>query len=166
MIERIARLRGRRPLIEGLRTPVRPGPRSCAAMVSAPRDPLRQRAPGGPGMTADGRRPRGYGGMMPPAERRRVTPDGWTPALSPPWALVAGVAASCVVALVAALVWHTRWPNPADAEMMRWQEAVRARGDGIATPIVHAVGPLVLLAVLAGAALAWRVKRWDAVVLA
>lgn len=71
-----------------------------------------------------------------------------------------------VAALVAALVWHTRWPNPADAEMMRWQEAARVRGDGIATAIALAVGPLVVLAALAGAALAWWVKRWDAVVLA
>ena len=103
---------------------------------------------------------------MSPAERRRVTPDGWSLALSPPLALVVGVAASFVVAFVAALVWHTRWPNPADAEMMRWQEAATVRGDGIATAIADAVGPLVVLVVLAGVALAWRVKRWDAVVLA
>lgn len=103
---------------------------------------------------------------MPAAERRRGTPDGWSLALSPPLALVAGVAASFVVALLAALVWHTRWPNEADAEMMRWQEAVRVQGDSIATAIAHAVGPLVVLAVLVGAALAWRAKRWDAVVLA
>lgn len=103
---------------------------------------------------------------MPPAERRRGAPGGWSPALSPPLTLVAGVAASFVVALLAALVWHTLWPNVADAEMMRWQEAARVRGDGIATAIVHAVGPLVVLAVLACAALAWRVRRWDAVVLA
>lgn len=103
---------------------------------------------------------------MSPAERRRVTPDGWSLALSPPWTLVVGVAASFVVAFVAALVWHTSWPNPADAEMMRWQEAATVRGDGIATAIADAVGPLVVLAGLASVALAWRVKRWDAVVLA
>ncbi len=104
--------------------------------------------------------------MVPPADRRKVTPDGRSLALSPPWALVVGVAASFVVAFVAALVWHTSWPNPADAEMMRWQEAARVRGDGIATAIAYAVGPLVVLAGLASAALAWRVRRWDAVVLA
>jgi membrane-associated phospholipid phosphatase len=103
---------------------------------------------------------------MRPAERRRGAPDGWSPALSPPLALVAAVAASFVVTLVAALVWHTNWPNAADAEMMRWQEAARVWGDGIATAIVLTVPPLVVLAVLACAALAWRVKRWDAVVLA
>ena len=97
---------------------------------------------------------------------RRVTPDGWSLALSPPLALVVGVAASFVVAFAAALVWHTSSPNPADAEMMRWQEAATVRGDGIATATAAAVGPLAALVVLACAALAWRVKRWDAVVLA
>ena len=104
--------------------------------------------------------------MVPPADRRKVTPDGRSLALSPPWTPAASVAASLLVALVAALVWHTRWPNPADAEMMRLQEAARVRGDGIATAIAYAVGPLVVLVVLAGVALAWRVRRWDAVVLA
>jgi membrane-associated phospholipid phosphatase len=98
--------------------------------------------------------------------RRRGPRDGWSLPLSPRFALVAGVAAASVVVLVAALVWHTRRPNAADAEMMRWQEVARVWGDGIATTIVHAVGPLVVLAMLASAALAWRVKRWDAVVLA
>jgi membrane-associated phospholipid phosphatase len=103
---------------------------------------------------------------MPPSGRRGVSSDVWKPALSPPWALVAGGVASFVVALVAAVVWHTRWPNSADAEIMRWQEAASVRGDGIATTISSAIGPLVVLAVVASAALAWRVKRWDAVVLA
>jgi undecaprenyl-diphosphatase len=49
---------------------------------------------------------------------------------------------------------------------MRWQEAASSWGDGIATAIAFAVGPLVGLAVLACAVLAWRAKRWDAVVLA
>jgi membrane-associated phospholipid phosphatase len=98
--------------------------------------------------------------------RRRGAPDGWSPALSPRWVLVVGVVAAFVVALVAALVWRTRRPNAADAEMMRWQEAIRIWGDGIATAIAYTVGPLVVLAVLASAALAWRVRRWDAVVLA
>jgi membrane-associated phospholipid phosphatase len=81
-------------------------------------------------------------------------------------ALVVAIAASSVFALVAALVWHTRWPDPPDAEMMRWQEAASVHGEGIATAIANAVGPVVALAVLVGVALAWRVKRWDAVVLA
>jgi undecaprenyl-diphosphatase len=100
------------------------------------------------------------------AERRGVTPTEWQPPLSPPGAPVASVAASFVAAILAAIVWHTRRPDPADAEMMRWQEAARLRADGIAPAIAHAVGPLVVLAALAAAAIAWRVKRWDAVVLA
>jgi membrane-associated phospholipid phosphatase len=103
---------------------------------------------------------------MASAERREVTPNGWQPPLSPPWALVASIAASFVAAIVATIVWHTRWPDPADAEMMHWQEAARPRADGIATAIANAVGPAVVLAALAAAAIAWRVKRWDAVVLA
>jgi hypothetical protein len=104
--------------------------------------------------------------LVPPADRRKVTPDGRSLALSPPWTPAASVAASLLVALVAALVWHTRWPDPADAELMRLHEAARVRGDGIATAIAYAVGPLVVLAGLASAAQAWRVRRWDAVVLA
>ena len=103
---------------------------------------------------------------MAPAERRGATPNGWQPPLSPPWAPVASIAASFVAAIVATIVWHTRSPNPADAEMMLWQEAARLRADGIATAIANAVEPLVVLAALAAAAIAWRVKRWDAVVLA
>ena len=86
--------------------------------------------------------------------------------LSWPWALVAGGVASSVVALVAAVVWHTHWPNSADAEMMRWQEGAWVWGDGIATTVSSATGPLVVLAVVASTALAWQARRWDAVVLA
>jgi undecaprenyl-diphosphatase len=80
--------------------------------------------------------------------------------------MVAGLVASFVFALVTSLVWHTRWPNAADAEAMRWQEVASSWGNGIAMAIAFAVGPLVGLAVLACAVLAWRAKRWDAVVLA
>jgi undecaprenyl-diphosphatase len=76
------------------------------------------------------------------------------------------VTASLVAALVAALVWHTRLPDPADAEVMRWQEAAEVVGGGVATVIADAVGPLVVLTALAGAASAWRAERWDAMVLA
>lgn len=82
-------------------------------------------------------------------------------ALSPLSALVTGVAASLVAGVVAAAVWHTRWPNAVDAEMMRWQEVARAQGDVIATAIAQAVGPSVVLVMLVGAALARRAKRWD-----
>jgi membrane-associated phospholipid phosphatase len=104
--------------------------------------------------------------LMAHAERRGVTPTEWQPRLSPPWAPVAGIAASFVVTILAIIVWHTRWPDPADAKMMLWQEAARPRADGIATAIANAVGPLVVLAALAAAATAWRVRRWDAVALA
>jgi undecaprenyl-diphosphatase len=106
-----------------------------------------------------------YRDLMRLGKRRSVTQDAWTPALSPPWAFVTGGVASFVVALVAAAVWRTRWPGSADAEMMRWQEAASAWGDGIATAISYAVGPLVVLAVGVSAVLARRVKRWDAVLL-
>jgi membrane-associated phospholipid phosphatase len=98
--------------------------------------------------------------------RSQLGRDGWSPALSPPFTLVTGLAASSVVALAAALVWHTRWPDAADAEVMRWQEAASVWGDGIATAIAYAVGPLVGMTGLGVAALGWRARRWDAVVLA
>jgi membrane-associated phospholipid phosphatase len=100
------------------------------------------------------------------AGRRNASSDTGNPALSPSWALVACGVATSVVVLVAAVVWHTSQPDPADAEMMRLQEAASVWGDGIATAIASGVGPLVVLAVVVGAALAWRFKRWDAVVLA
>jgi membrane-associated phospholipid phosphatase len=143
-----------------------PGLRGCLPLAFAPMTPVRPEGP--PRAQHSCRRgcPRSYGGLVPPADRRKVTPDGRSLALSPPWTPAASVAASLLVALVAALVWHTRWPDPADAELMRLQEAARVRGDGIATAIAYAVGPLVVLAGLASAAQAWRVRRWDAVVLA
>jgi membrane-associated phospholipid phosphatase len=114
----------------------------------------------------DGGKIPGYREPMLPAGRRRDWPDGRRRALSPPWALRVGVAASLVVALVAAVVWRTRRPNPADAEMMRWQEVARVRGDGVAAALTEAVGPLAVLVAVVGVALAWRARRWDAVLLA
>jgi len=95
-----------------------------------------------------------------------MTSDGEKPPLSPPWAPAARIAASVVFAIVAALVWHTRSPDPVDAQVMRWQEVARLQADFIATPIANAVGPVVVLAVLVTAVVAWRAGRRDAVVLA
>ncbi|MCE3553471.1 phosphatase PAP2 family protein [Pseudonocardia sp. RS11V-5] len=68
--------------------------------------------------------------------------------------------------LLAVLVWHTRSPGPVDARMMDWQEAVKASGDSIAGAIAYAVGPLVVLTVLASIAASWWRRRWDAALLA
>ena len=125
-----------------------PGLRGCLPLAFAPMTPVRPEGPPRAQHSCSRGCPRSYGGLVPPADRRKVTPDGRSLALSPPWTPAASVAASLLVALVAALVWHTRWPNPADAELMRLQEAARVRGDGIATAIAYAVGPLVVLAVL------------------
>jgi undecaprenyl-diphosphatase len=103
---------------------------------------------------------------MPADEHRAVIPDRRPLVASPLLTLVVAAAAAFVVAFLAALVWHTRFPDPVDAELMRWQEDLSVRGDGIATAIASAVAPLAALVVVATVALAWRVKRWDAVVLA
>lgn len=103
---------------------------------------------------------------MEAAEHCGVARDRWSLVPRPRLTLLVAIAASFVVALLAALVWHTRWPDPVDAEMMRWQEVATVRGEGIATAIASSVAPLAVLVLLAGVALAWRVKRWDAVVLA
>lgn len=100
------------------------------------------------------------------ARRRRDRPDGRRAALSPPWALKVGVAASLVVVLVAGVVWHTRRPNPADAELMQWQEVASVHADGVATAVAMAVGPLAVLAAVVGVAVAWQARRWDAALLA
>lgn len=76
------------------------------------------------------------------------------------------MAASFVVVVLAVLVWHTRSPDPVDAQMMHWQEAAKVRGDAVARAIAYAVGPLVVLAVLASIAAAWWRRRWDAALLA
>jgi membrane-associated phospholipid phosphatase len=103
---------------------------------------------------------------MPPAERPETATAGWMPALSPPWGAVASVAAFLLGTLLAALVWHTRWPNSADAWAMRWQAVAEVHGDAAATILASAVKPVVALIVLASAGMAWRVKRWDAMALA
>jgi len=64
---------------------------------------------------------------MLPARRRRDRSDGRRAALGPPWAREIGVAASLVVVLVAAVVWHTRRPGPAKAELMHWHEVASVR---------------------------------------
>lgn len=105
------------------------------------------------------------GVSLAPVEPPTVPRQRWAPVLNPPPALEVAVATSCVVAVVAALVWYTRWPDPVAAAIMRWQEVARVHADGVATAIGDAVGPLAVLAVVTGVALAWRAKRWDAVLL-
>lgn len=100
------------------------------------------------------------------AEPGSDTHAAGAPALGTPWAAVVGAIASLVVVLLAVLVWHTRSPNPVDAQMMDWQEAIKVRGGPIAGAVAYAVGPVVVLVVLASIAAAWWRRRWDAAFLA
>jgi len=77
------------------------------------------------------------------------------------------VAALLVGSLLAALVWHTVRLDAFDAWVMQWQDRVHARGDE-ASERVAAVVPiaLALVAMVAGAVLAWLAGRRDAAVLA
>jgi membrane-associated phospholipid phosphatase len=103
---------------------------------------------------------------MLPARRRRAGSGERRAALTPPWALRVGVAASLVVVLVAVVVWRTRRPDAADAELMYWQEVASVHADGAATAVTTAVGPLVVLAAVVAVAVAWRARRGDAALLA
>ncbi|NMO90298.1 phosphatase PAP2 family protein [Actinomycetospora sp. TBRC 11914] len=100
------------------------------------------------------------------ARRRRDRSDERQEALCPPWALRVAVAASLAVVLLAEVVWRTRQPDPADADLMYWQEVAKVRADGVATAVATAVGPLVVLAAVVGVAVAGRARRWDAALLA
>jgi membrane-associated phospholipid phosphatase len=103
---------------------------------------------------------------MPASVRHRVDPAGRMPALAPPWAAAVAVAALTVGSLLAAVVWHARQLDPVDAGVMRWQQLVYPHGHRAAAIISGTVLPVAVVTTVAGAAVAWRAQRRDALVLA
>ena len=102
---------------------------------------------------------------MLPTNRRQAGRDGSLP-LAPPWAAAVALTALLTGSLLAALVWHATRLDPVDAWVMHWQELVSARAGGLAAIVSATLKPVVLLTMLAGAVLGWRVKRRDLMVLA
>ena len=64
------------------------------------------------------------------------------------------------------MVWHATQLNPFDAWVLHWQELAYHRGHRVAAVISGTVLPVAVLTAVAGAAQAWLVDRWDALVLA
>jgi membrane-associated phospholipid phosphatase len=101
-----------------------------------------------------------------PSHERRGARAGSKPGLVPPWAVAVALAAFSAGVVITTLVWHSVQPDPFDAWVMRGQEAAYAHAGRIGRIVSGAVAPVVIGAMLASAALAWRVGRWEAVVLA
>jgi membrane-associated phospholipid phosphatase len=87
--------------------------------------------------------------------------------LAPPWAVPVAVIAALVEIVLAGLVWHATRLDPVDAWAMRWQERLSSHDSGMAGLVatILTVGAM-LVAMVAGATLAWLAGRRDAVVLA
>jgi membrane-associated phospholipid phosphatase len=103
---------------------------------------------------------------MPSPGRVQASPVGTAPPLAPPWAAPVAVAAFLLGGLLAALVWHATKLDRVDAWVLRWQELAHDHGGGIAAAVSATLAPVVVLAMLAGAAVAWHTGRRDALVLA
>lgn len=101
------------------------------------------------------------------ADRPGTISTGTASALAPPWAARVTVIALLVGTALAGLVWHATRLNQVDAWVMRWQEQARPHARGLAA-VVAATLPagIVLVTIVAGATVAWRAGRRDAVVLA
>lgn len=86
--------------------------------------------------------------------------------LAPPWAAAVALTALLTGSLLAALVWHATQLDAVDARVLRWQELAFARAGGLAAIVSATLKPVVLMTMMAGPVLGWRVKRWDLTVLA
>jgi len=84
-----------------------------------------------------------------------------SPPLAPPRAIFVAVAALVVGILLAALVWHATRLQPVDAWTLRWQEMALIRAGGVASIVSATLTPVVVLTMVTGAVLGWRVQRWD-----
>lgn len=86
--------------------------------------------------------------------------------LAPPWAVAVALTALLTGSVLAALVWHATRLDPVDAWVLRWQELAFIQAGGLAAIISATLRPVVLLTMVAGAIIGWRVRRRDLIVLA
>ena len=104
---------------------------------------------------------------MAAGSRRAVAgASGSAAELAPPWALPVALVALVVGTLLAWLVWHATSLDPVDAWVMEWQERARTHAGRPAKLVSATLPGAVVLAMAAGAALAWRAGRPDALLLA
>jgi undecaprenyl-diphosphatase len=59
------------------------------------------------------------------------------------------------------MVWHTTRLDSVDAWVLRWQEVARTHTGGVASIVSATLAPVVVLTMVTGAVLGWRVQRWD-----
>jgi membrane-associated phospholipid phosphatase len=97
---------------------------------------------------------------MMPIGRLKASPVTGMP-LAPPWATVVAVAALMIGILLAALVWHATRLDPVDAWVLRWQELALTRAGWVASIVSATLTPVVVLTMVTGAILGYRIKRWD-----
>ena len=100
-----------------------------------------------------------------PAGRVGASPAA-SPPLAPPWAAAVALSALLIGILLAAFVWHATRLDTIDAWVLRWQELALTHGGGLAAIVSATLAPVVILTMLAGASLGWRVQRWDLTLLA
>jgi membrane-associated phospholipid phosphatase len=81
--------------------------------------------------------------------------------LAPPWASAVALTALLTGGVLATLVWHTTRLDPVDAWVLRWQEVALAHAAGVASIVSATLTPVVVLTMVTGAVLGWRVQRWD-----
>ena len=86
--------------------------------------------------------------------------------LAPPWAAAVALTALVIGSLLAALVWHATRLDPVDAWVLPWQELASTHARGLAANVSATLKPVVLLTMVAGAVIGWRVKRRDLIALA
>ena len=100
-----------------------------------------------------------------PAGRVGASPAA-SPPLAPPWAAAVALSALLIGILLAAFVWHATRLDTIDAWVLRWQELALTHGGGLAAIVSATLAPVVILTMLAGSSLGWRVQRWDLTLLA
>ena len=93
-----------------------------------------------------------------PAGRVGASPAA-SPPLAPPWAAAVALSALLIGILLAAFVWHATRLDTIDAWVLRWQELALTHGGGLAAIVSATLAPVVILTMLAGASLGWRVQR-------
>lgn len=84
-----------------------------------------------------------------------------SPPLAPPWAAVVALAGLIIEFLLAGMVWHGTRLDAVDALVLRWQEVALTHAGGVASIVSGTLTPVVVLTMVTGAVLGWRVQRWD-----
>jgi membrane-associated phospholipid phosphatase len=106
-----------------------------------------------------------YGPNMMPTGRTSASSVAAAP-LAPPWAAAVALTALLSGGVLAALVWHATRLDAVDAWVLRWQELAFTQAGGLAATVSATLKPVVLLTMVAGVIIGWRVKRQDLIMLA